>query len=271
MLLKRILSAAVGIPIILYLVYEGKVLYLAGVTILTAIGLFELRRILSRMNLKIIPFLLYGSGLIFPVVAYFTPNENQFAAFFLVLTLILLLHLIILMIAFPKYAVEDLASSYLGSCYIGMLLSYFILIRKMVPNGFSYMLLVLILTWSCDIGAYFSGRILGYKPLRPKLSPHKTIEGSIGGLFSCIGAAILLQKSYYSSLFSIWDGLVLGVLIGCVVQLGDLVESTFKRFGKVKDSGELIPGHGGVLDRFDSLLFSAPVAYFYLKFFLINR
>jgi len=262
LLLKRILSAVLGIPIFIYLVYEGKLLFLTGMIFLTVTGLFELRRILLRMNLKISPVLLYGSGVVFPLLAYFTPHEQQHG-----LTLILLIHLIILMITFPKYSVGDLASSYLGSCYIGILLSYIILIRKMVPFGFQYVLLVLILTWACDIGAYFSGRLLGRKPLWPRLSPHKTREGSIGGLILCIGAALLFQ-AIYPRLFSLLDALMLGILIGSVVQIGDLVESAFKRLGKVKNSGALIPGHGGILDRFDSLLFSAPAAYFYLKFFL---
>ncbi len=267
MLLKRILSAVIGIPILVYLVYEGRLLFLTGVIFLTVTGLFELRRILLRMKLKIIPFLLYGSGLVFPLLAYFTSNDKSGGAFYIGLTLILMIHLIILMITFPKYSVGDLASSYLGSCYIGMLLSYLILIRKMVPYGFPYLLLVLILTWSCDIGAYFSGRLFGRQPLWPRVSPHKTLEGSIGGLILCIGSALLLQ-AIYRRLFSLFDALMLGILIGSVVQIGDLVESAFKRLGKVKNSGDLIPGHGGILDRFDSLLFSAPAAYLYLKFFL---
>ncbi len=267
MLLKRILSAVIGIPIIIYLVYEGRLLFLSGVIFLTVTGLFELRRILLRMNLKISPFLLYGSGMVFPLLAYFSSIEKYHGVFYIGLTLILLIHLIILMITFPKYSVGDLASSYLGSCYIGILLSYIILIRKMVPYGFQYVLIVLILTWACDIGAYFSGRLLGRQPLWPRLSPHKTLEGSIGGLILCIGSAILLQTRY-PRLFSLFDALILGILIGSVVQIGDLVESAFKRLGKVKNSGDLIPGHGGILDRFDSLLFSAPAAYFYLKFFL---
>lgn len=267
-LLRRTLSAVVGIPIIIFLVYEGRSLYLAGVIVLTAVGLFELRRILLRMNLKIMPFLFYSSGLLFPFVAYFTENEEMFLALFIALTLILLLHLTILLIVFPKCSVSDVASSYFGSCYLGLLFSFFIILRKMGIYGFSYTLLVFFLTWSCDIGAYISGRVCGKNALWPKLSPNKTVEGAVGGLIICVVSAILLQRTYYSKLFSCWDSIALGIVIGCAVQIGDLVESAFKRFGNVKDSGELIPGHGGVLDRFDSLLFSAPIAYFYIKFFL---
>lgn len=267
-LLRRTLSAVVGIPLIVFLTYEGRALYLAGVVTLTAVGLFELRRMLLRMNLKITPFPFYCSGVLLPFVAYFAKEDVTFFALLAAITLVLLLHLTTLLATFPKSSVGDVASSYFGSCYLGLLFSFFIILRKINANGFSYTLLVFLLTWSCDIGAYLSGRIFGKNALCPKLSPHKTIEGAVGGLIICIASAILLQETYYSNLLSFWNSVVLGAVTGFAVQIGDLVESAFKRFGNVKDSGELIPGHGGVLDRFDSLLFSAPTAYFYIKFFL---
>ncbi|MDH7576724.1 MAG: phosphatidate cytidylyltransferase [Bacillota bacterium] len=266
MLLKRIISAILGIPILIYLAYEGKFLFLSGVILLSLMGLREFRRIMVRINLKSHPLLVYASGIFFPVLAFFAHGqENTFLTGF---TLLLLVHLVTLIIAFPQYSVSDLASSFFGGCYVSFLLSYLILIRKIEPFGFAYLLFVFIITWACDTGAYFSGRLWGRHPLWYNLSPQKTIEGSVGGLVSSIGAALLFQLIH--PLFSFFNALYLGLLIGTFVQVGDLVESAIKRLGRVKNSSELIPGHGGILDRFDSLLFSAPAAYFYLKIFLVH-
>lgn len=268
MLLKRVLSAVVGIPLIIMMIYYDKWLFLSGMLLLTWIGLYELKRIFLRMNLKLCDYLIYGSGMIFPLLAYYSPSGLQHVAFYLGLTLVLVAHLLFLLLNFPRYSVGEMASSYLGICYISLLFSYLILIRKM-DGGFNYLLFVLILTWSGDIGAYAIGRLLGRHPLWPKLSPHKTWEGSFGGALSSLLAA--LAFNYFTpGLFRLQDLLILGLVIGVVVQLGDLVESAFKRLGCVKDSGEIIPGHGGVLDRFDSLLFSAPTAYFYFKILLFH-
>jgi phosphatidate cytidylyltransferase len=263
-LLQRVLSALIGIPILLYLVYDGKTLFLVAVMALTVIGLAELQQILLRMELKPSLWLLFGSGILFPLLAYMTPHGQEQGFFFFGLTIFLLCHLTALMICFPKYSVSDLASSYFGSCYIGVLLSYLILVRRLTPHGFEYLLFVLLLTWACDTGAYFAGRLWGKHPLWPVLSPRKTWEGSVGGMALTIVVAVVFQAIYFR-IFTIVQALGLGVMIGLVVQIGDLVESAFKRLGRVKNSGDLIPGHGGILDRFDSLLFSAPAAYFYLR------
>jgi len=263
LLLKRVLSAVLGIPILIYLAYEGQFLFLAGIVFLSATSLNELRFIIKRMNYQTHPLLVYGSGILFPLLAFLSRQDQESELFLAGFTFFLLIHLIALIITFPKYSIGDAASSFFGSSYVSILLSYLILIRKM-PFGFQYLLFVFIATWACDTGAYFSGRLWGHHRLWPHLSPQKTWEGSLGGLVLSIAAALIFQIIY--PLFSYLDALFLGLLIGIFVQVGDLVESAFKRLGGVKNSGELIPGHGGILDRFDGLLFSAPVAYFYLKF-----
>lgn len=265
MLLKRVLSAILGIPILIYLVYEGKYLFLISIIFLTCAAINELRQIFMRTNIKTRPFLIYGGGILFPLLAYFAPSGQEGELIFTGFTVFLLFHLVALLLCFSQYSVRDLGLSFLGSCYIGFLLSYLILIRKMNSLGFQNVFFVLILTWASDTGAYFSGRFLGHRPFWCKLSPKKTIEGALGGLISSVGAAFLFQL-FYPLFFSYLDAIILGILVGIFAQAGDLVESAFKRLGKVKNSGELIPGHGGILDRFDSLLFSAPIAYFYFKF-----
>jgi phosphatidate cytidylyltransferase len=266
LLKDRILSALIGIPILLILAYTGGIPLLIFIILLAGIALFELQRICRKMNLQIPHLLLYGSAVIFPLIAFFAPAEDEGSFLFAGLVIYLLLHLMLLVFSFPKYGLGDLAASYLGICYISVLLSCLILIRKIEPYGFDILLLVFILTWICDIGAYFIGMRFGRRQLAPEVSPHKTIEGSVGGLLFCLVGALLFQLFY--PLFPGKLTLLFGLLIGFVVQIGDLVESALKRIAKIKDAGDLIPGHGGILDRFDSILFSAPAAYLFIKFIL---
>jgi len=268
LLVKRIVSALIGIPLLIYLIYEGKLIFLAGVVFFTLIGICEFRNLLLRINLRVPAIIMYGNGALFPIIIYLYPRITQPIALYAGITCFLMLHLIVMISCFPRYSAAEIAVSYLGSSYIGILTSYLILMRYISPNGFYYLLYVLIMTWSYDTGAYFTGILWGRHLLCPSLSPKKTVEGVVGGLFFTICAALLFQRLH--PLFAYFDNLALALLIGIFVQVGDLVESTFKRMAAVKDSGTLIPGHGGLLDRFDGLLFSVPVAYFYLKLLLFR-
>lgn len=263
MLKDRVLSALIGIPVLIFLMYTGGIPLLIFVIILASLALFELHRLLEKMNLQIHLMLLYGSGLIFPIIAFLAPAENRESLLFVGLILYLLIHLVLLVLFFPKYGLSDLGASYLGSCYISVLFSFLILIRKIEPYGFQILLLIFILTWACDIGAYFIGTRFGHRRFCPAVSPHKTVEGAVGGLASSLVVAYLFYLFF--PILSVKVILLLAFTIGLVVQLGDLVESAIKRMASVKDSGSIIPGHGGILDRFDSILFSAPVAYFFIK------
>jgi len=263
LLKERVLSALIGIPVLLFLIYAGGIPLLIFVIILALLGLFELHRLLEKMNLHIPLLLLYGSGLFFPIIAFFAPAHHEEGLLFIGLIIYLLMHLLLLVLFFPKYGLGDLGASYLGSCYVSLLFSFLILIRKIEPYGFQILLLVFILTWACDIGAYFIGTRFGRRGLCPPVSPHKSVEGAVGGLISCLVVAYLFYLFF--PILSWKAILLLGFTIGLVVQLGDLVESAVKRIARVKDSGSIIPGHGGILDRFDSILFSAPVAYFFIK------
>jgi phosphatidate cytidylyltransferase len=263
---KRIISALIGIPVLVLLIYLGGIPLVVFVVLLALVGSYELMRIYRRMHYQVSQFLVYGSAFLFPLLAYFTPDGREGGCLFTGMIIFLILHMVLLVFAFPRFDIGDIAASYLGSCYISVLLSHLILIRKLTPYGLQLLLLVFLLTWACDIGAYFIGRLFGCRALCPTLSPRKTIGGSIGGILFCVGTAALFQL--FCPILSYPKVLLLGVITGFIVQIGDLVESAIKRMGKIKDSGTLIPGHGGVLDRFDSLLFSAPVAYFFIKLIL---
>jgi len=151
-----------------------------------------------------------------------------------------------------------------GILYIGYTLGHFLLLRNQQDGGL-LVLFVLLVTWAGDAAAYYAGKTWGARPLAPRLSPNKTVEGFLGGL---VVAPIIawLGHVWFLPAVTAFDCLILGVLFTMLGLLGDLSESSLKRYAGVKDSGSLIPGHGGMLDRVDSLLLNAPVFYYYMAF-----
>lgn len=129
------------------------------------------------------------------------------------------------------------------------------------------MLYVLIVIWGNDSFAYFVGRKIGKTPLAPKISPNKTIEGSVGGIIGAFALSSLFLVIFEPMDITILQNLILVAVIGIIGQLGDLAESAIKRYYGVKDSGNILPGHGGMLDRFDNMLLALPMFYFIISFF----
>lgn len=148
--------------------------------------------------------------------------------------------------------------------YLGVLMSFMGLTLELA-EGWAWLILVLASTFAADTGAYFAGKKLGKHLLAPRISPAKTVEGFLGGLVSSIASAFIVKYLLFNNL-SIFDVWVVGGLIGLTGPLGDLAESLIKRSVGVKDSGKLIPGHGGLLDRIDAALFTSPVIYWYALF-----
>ena len=149
-----------------------------------------------------------------------------------------------------------------GMLYVVVLLGHFILLRQFA-HGIALTFFVLLITWLADTGGFVVGLSFGKHALAPTLSPKKTIEGLIGGvIFSVIGA--IISHFWFLSFFSWWECAILGVGMALIGALGDLAESAIKRSASIKDSGTIIPGHGGVLDRVDSLLLTGPVFYYYV-------
>lgn len=149
-----------------------------------------------------------------------------------------------------------------GSAYIGWMLSHLILLRGF-ECGIALIFFVFLVTWVSDTAAYYVGSSFGTHKLAPQISPGKTIEGSVGGLVGSV-MMVVIAKFGFMPWLDLEDCLIVGLLLGSVGQAGDLFESRLKRYAGVKDSGTILPGHGGLLDRVDSLIFTVPVFYYYV-------
>lgn len=171
---------------------------------------------------------------------------------------------------------ENLSGTLFSLAYPVLLLSFLIDLRQVRAPGidgdgaFWLTLTTLLLVWATDTLAYFSGRAFGKHKLMPRVSPKKTWEGSIGGLLGAVGVGIVL-KLLVLPFLSALDIVVIALICGALGQIGDLAESVFKRAAGVKDSGNLLPGHGGLLDRVDSLLFAVPLVYLYVATVVLAR
>ncbi|MFQ5883365.1 MAG: phosphatidate cytidylyltransferase, partial [Candidatus Methylomirabilales bacterium] len=160
-------------------------------------------------------------------------------------------------------SLRQAALLFMGALYVAGPLSLAVVLRGM-PGGGRYILLGFGIVWVGDTVAFYTGLSLGRHPLAPRVSPQKTVEGSVGGLVGSMGAAVILARALGIPL-AFFPSLLLGGVIGGAGQMGDLAESMIKRAFRVKNTGRLIPGHGGVLDRIDSLLFAIPVLYLWVR------
>ncbi len=259
MLWQRVIASIVGIPLLLYSFYRGDKLLLIVVIILTILALGEFNKIIKKICHVNLFFPLLLSGIIIPVLSLEQDIIITRIALF-ALALVCLLNFVYM---FPKYTIEDLGFTFLGIIYVVTGFTHVLLMRSL-DNGFLLITYVFLIIWSTDTGAYFVGILFGKKKLSPQLSPNKTWEGSIGGLiFSFIVIFLYLR------FIKMPEGIVLLYItpvISIAAQVGDLFESAIKRFANIKDSGNVIPGHGGVLDRFDSALWAVPTAYYLVLF-----
>jgi phosphatidate cytidylyltransferase len=163
-----------------------------------------------------------------------------------------------------RQAAGDAALVLMGFLYVPLLLSHLILIRTL-PHGVSWLFLIMVIVMTGDSAAYYVGSSIGKTKLYPAVSPKKSIEGSLGGLAGSVVGALISRALFFPEL-TVADCVATALLLGFLGQLGDLFESLIKRSCGVKDSGVIFPGHGGILDRLDSILFAAPAAYYYALF-----
>jgi phosphatidate cytidylyltransferase len=261
---KRVITASLIIPLLFSCLYfGGPVLFLILVWAGFFLGNREFFYLLYEKPPAHILWLHWFIGTLTLGGAYFIgPN-----GLFLALVLGTIFCFIQLMVSFPnqKPFFDSLGKQIFALWYLPLYLPFFILIRK-EGHGVNWLFFLLAVNYAGDTAAYYVGRTWGRHKLAPLISPRKTIEGSLGGLAANLLVAWIFQETLFSQYPRVYM-IGLGLLIGVVSQLGDLLESMFKRTVRVKDSGSLFPGHGGFLDRVDSLLLPAPLVYFFIVFF----
>ena len=260
----RLLSGVLLVIAALVTIIIGDILLFGLTLIISLLGFSELLRIF-----KVEKSLLGLCGYAFAVLHFLFVRFGELLPSLLVdyYMVIIILYIIVLMtvmvLTYPKYKVEQILATFFGFFYVVVMLSFIYQVR-MLPLGAFTVWLIFICSWGSDTSAYCAGMTLGKRKLAPVLSPKKSVEGAIGGV---LGAALLgfLYALAINHFAAVEVGLVSFAIIGAIgsviSQIGDLAASAFKRYYDIKDYGSLIPGHGGILDRFDSVIFTAPVIF----------
>lgn len=268
----RIAAAALFIPCFWIIVRRGDLYWLLLVDLIILTASLEFFGLLKHKGFR--PMTLLGTVAALALSWYAYWRAGVYANFLLALA-ILSLMTVELTRRSVEQAVTNISSTIFGVLYIGWLGSHFVMLRELprlsgldYSVGADFVFVAFLLTWAADTGAYAVGRAIGRTPLFPRVSPKKSREGALGGLLFAIVAGVVAQATFADYLS---QAMMVGLAVTAAVagMTGDLVESLIKRDTQVKDSGGSIPGHGGTLDRFDSLLFSLPLIYYFHKFFVI--
>jgi phosphatidate cytidylyltransferase len=262
MLIPRLITAAIGIPLLVAAIWVGEELLAAVVAVAVFIAVIEVAA--ARRSARSV----YGLGS--SLLASLLPAAALAGYDWLLGAIVLAI--LAPSTAFtlspdPRRAVDAWLWSITTALYVGVLASHFVLLRE-APDGRDWLLFTVLTVWITDTGAYFVGRTLGRHRLAPAISPGKTIEGALGSAIAGFAAVFALDAIFGLGLDT-QHRVILGLLLPAVTLFGDLAESALKRSLDIKDSGALVPGHGGVLDRLDSLLFAAPVVYWYLHWIIL--
>jgi len=266
---KRVFSAT-AMFIIVILCFFHPLSLLALLVFLTAGGLYEFFYLIKKKGIPIYDYTGIAIGILIPLTTFFRFHPTKgWELLFIVLVLGT-----VFILQFKRQdnhnAIVGISTTLFGTLYVSWLFSFTIKVFFLMPDvhnaGLKLLAFAIITTKAGDIGALFIGKALGKHPLLPKVSPNKTIEGSLGGLLISAFAGLLCFPFIPKELgFSIYKIVVIGFFMGLFGQLGDMSESQIKRDCNVKDSGNVLPGLGGALDMIDSLLFSIPVFYFYIS------
>lgn len=259
MLLPRVLTALVGIPLMLYLVHAGGVAYALFVVGISALCCYEYALML-RLGGRPVQFattVLLGAALA-ACAALGGPLPLTLAAGAAAA--------VFAEMAATSHSLDRVALTLFGAVFAGWMPAHLALIRGLRPHGEAYAFLTFAAVWAMDTAAYAAGRGFGRHGLAPTLSPKKTWEGAAAGFLAAIAVCLAFQKFLLHESLSPLAAAALGALVGTMGQLSDLAESMVKREAGAKDSGALLPGHGGVFDRFDSYILCAPAVYYALTF-----
>ena len=279
-MIKRVVSGLVLGAIAIGAIWAGGIYFAVAIALFTVVALFELFRALKKKGHTPI----VGAGIIMllvsvaPIVTEYTApaiirfrdigNVNIFAP---VMVAAIIYVLTAMVVRHNKYNIVDGALTLFGGAYIVYFFSFFVTLRNLEAGAYMT-LLAIIGCIGADTAAFFIGCKFGKKKLIPEVSPNKTVAGSIaafgGGIAACLAFGLLLMALDRFPQMAIYHYVIIGAIIGAVAQIGDLCASAMKRYCGIKDFGKIIPGHGGILDRFDAYLLAVPVVYYYYVFFM---
>ena len=271
-MLTRIITGIVGIALAAFIIMQGGWLYAVFAILLSFAAWHEYASAVDHLGTPVARLAGFVAVSLFGTAAWLWGS----AWFIAIATFAVLLVFTEAVFRHRTFAVDQACFSIAGIVYVGFCFAHLILLRFMAPDvvlatpvgdmtlGCAFLWVMFLGTWSSDTFAYFAGSFFGKHKMCPAVSPKKTVEGFLGGL---VGTTAVVAALGCALDFSVPLMALLGVLLAITATVGDLAESIIKRYTGVKDSGRLIPGHGGVLDRFDSVMFTAPFVYYFIQVF----
>jgi phosphatidate cytidylyltransferase len=261
--LKRWITGLIAVPLLAGIIYLGGMTFTIVIGIVSVIALWEYYRIVFNPDQKSLITPITITGFFTAPLMIFTAHYHYFHVIPSVIIINLVITAITAIVLFKNdpSILQDVFKQALGIVYVPLLLTYIVMIRNS-PEGVTWIFFLFFLVFSADIGAFYAGSFFGRHKLCPSVSPGKTIEGGLGGIIltTIVGMAF---QSFFLPAISTWSTFCLCICVGIIGPIGDLFESTLKRAGNIKDSGSILPGHGGILDRIDAILFVLPVLYFF--------
>lgn len=263
---ERLVSGIILLAVTIFVVAYGGNVLLFALEVISIVGMFEFYRT-SKQQSSVLAGIAYAVVTVFYAFLYMRASVD----FGMLLMVGMLCLMAWYVIAYPKYQIEQVTAAFFGIVYVAMTLSCIYHVR-VLSDGVYLVWLIFIGAWGSDTCAYCVGKLIGKHKLPSRLSPNKSIEGCVGGI---AGAALIgflygsiFQKNFSAVAYPAFVLAFIGAASSVISQIGDLAASAIKRNHNIKDYGHLIPGHGGILDRFDSIIFTAPLVYILAKFFV---
>lgn len=252
----RIISGVIGFFILLLIVILGGNILNVAILAISLIAVHEFHKAIRHIeNINPVRTLNY----LFTIGLFLTNYSSRITVDFIIFLYVI--SMLVSSVLSKKHTLKDAAITLLGGLYIPFFFYHMYLLNESI-----YIWIVFLSAFATDTFAYFSGVFFGKRKLCPTISPKKTIEGSIGGIIGCLIVIVLF--SIYFKLENIFGLAMLSIVLSVMSQIGDLTASNIKRTAQIKDYGDLMPGHGGILDRFDSILFTTPIVYYFITYII---
>lgn len=265
----RLLSGILMVALLLVVIITGGDILLTGLCVVSLLGLYELNRIFG-MEKSLLGYVTYGMAIAYYLGIRFTDITKNMSMFLFVMIFLIVL-MSVYVLTFPKYKANQVMAAFFGVFYIAVMLSC-IYHTRMISHGAYLVWLIFLCSWGCDTCAYCVGMLIGKHKMVPSLSPKKTVEGAVGGVLGAVLLTVIYGFLFREAMgIKEKDVFVMAGISGAgalISIIGDLAASAMKRNYEIKDYGNLIPGHGGILDRFDSVIFTAPIIYFLAVYFI---